>query len=266
MLKQRVITAAVLLAVLGGAVLLGPYALAAVAAVLSVGASYEFSRLITKDGSVGANFLLMALAAAVNACGVFLPRLILPLSVFAVVLIFGKVMFSDEPDASDAVYLVWGYLYTGLCMALAQRLMTSPHGYAIVLPAFAACALCDTAAYFIGMKFGKHRFCPKVSPKKSWEGAVAGFIAAAAAYSASYLIPSAAALPNRLAFCVTGGVVIGVFGELGDLAASLVKRKFDVKDYGTVFPGHGGFLDRIDSYLFVFAGIYVLSSLLLGIS
>ena len=61
-------------------------------------------------------------------------------------------------------------------------------------------------------------------------------------------------------------MVIGVFGELGDLAASLVKRKFDVKDYGTVFPGHGGFLDRIDSYLFVFAGIYVLSCLLLGIS
>lgn len=265
MLKQRVITAAVLLAILGGAVLLGPRAIAAVAAILSVGASYEYSRLITKDDSIKANLLLMCAVACVDACAVFFPGYLTALSVLSVVVIFGCVMFSGEPDASDAVYLAWGFIYTGVCMAFALRLIVSPHGYAIVLPAFAACALCDTAAYFIGMKFGKHRFCPKVSPKKSWEGAVAGFIAAVAAYSASYFIPSAAVLPNRLLFCVAGGVVIGVFGELGDLAASLVKRKFDVKDYGTVFPGHGGFLDRIDSYLFVFAGIYVLSGLLLGI-
>ncbi|MBO4360232.1 MAG: phosphatidate cytidylyltransferase [Eubacteriaceae bacterium] len=266
MLKQRVITAAVLIAILGGAVLWSPYALAAVAAVLSVGASYEYSRLITKSDAISKNLLLMCSALAVNVCGVFFPQYITAVSVLTVVVIFGTVMFSPEPDASDAVYLAWGFIYTGLCMAFAQRLMISPHGYAIVLPAFAACALCDTAAYFVGMKFGRHRFCPKVSPKKSWEGAAAGFIAAVAAYSASYFIPSAAGLPHRLAFCIAGGVVIGVFGELGDLAASLVKRKFDVKDYGTVFPGHGGFLDRIDSYLFVFAGIYALSGLLLGIS
>ena len=59
------------------------------------------------------------------------------------------------------------------------------------------------------------------------------------------------------------GIVIGIVGQCGDLAASLVKRKFDVKDYGTVFPGHGGFLDRIDSYLFVFAAMYILTEIVI---
>ena len=263
MLKQRVITAAVLVAILAGAAFAGPWALAAVAAVLSLGAGYEFSRLITQDDSIGKNMLLILLDAAVLLCAMFAADYMGALIVLGIVIIFAKVMFSETPDASDAVYLVWGLLYTGVFMALGIRLIIGPNGYAIVLPAFAACAMCDTAAYFIGMKFGKRRFCEKVSPKKSWEGAVAGFTAAVACYSLSYFIPSAQVLPNRLLFCVAGGVLIGIFGELGDLAASLIKRKFGVKDYGTVFPGHGGFLDRIDSYLFVFAGIYMLADLML---
>lgn len=102
----------------------------------------------------------------------------------------------------------------------------------------------DTAAYFIGKKFGRTPLAPTVSPNKTWEGAIANFLASvivAAAVGAFFHL----ALPVSLAV----GVVIGIVGQLGDLLQSQLKRSASLKDSGALLPGHGGVLDRLDSFL-----------------
>ena len=112
---------------------------------------------------------------------------------------------------------------------------------------------CDTTAYFIGMAFGKHQMAPSISPKKTWEGAIGGFLAAIVASLVLYpfLKLSAGYVPVAIA-----GMLVGIFGQLGDLTESLLKRNMGVKDAGKLLPGHGGILDRLDSIAFVSAVIY----------
>ena len=117
-----------------------------------------------------------------------------------------------------------------------------------VLGIFGAIWLCDSGAYFAGRALGRHKLFPRVSPNKTWEGAIVGFIAAVGAFVLfrHFLLPY---LSLRDAL-VCGGI-IGIFGQVGDLAESLLKRDAGVKDSSTLIPGHGGVLDRFDSLLFV---------------
>jgi phosphatidate cytidylyltransferase len=114
---------------------------------------------------------------------------------------------------------------------------------------------CDTFAYLGGTLFGKHRLMPRVSPKKSIEGAVIGFIfSIIASWFAQYFFSS----EMDIHFLLLIGFVAGIFGQYGDLAESLLKRDAGVKDSGSSIPGHGGMLDRIDSILFLSPLILVL--------
>jgi phosphatidate cytidylyltransferase len=117
-----------------------------------------------------------------------------------------------------------------------------------VLGIFVAIWMCDSGAYFAGRAFGRHKLFPRVSPNKTWEGAIAGFLAAVLAFVLfrQFLLPY---LSLRDAL-VCGGI-IGIFGQIGDLVESLLKRDAGVKDSSTLIPGHGGVLDRFDSLLFV---------------
>ncbi len=107
--------------------------------------------------------------------------------------------------------------------------------------------MCDSAAYFLGTAFGKHRLFPRVSPKKSWEGAVAGFI-----FSIATMIFMKTVLVDFITMnqAITIGIIVGSFGQLGDLIESLIKRDANVKDSSDIIPGHGGILDRFDSLLY----------------
>ena len=117
-----------------------------------------------------------------------------------------------------------------------------------VVAVFAGIWACDSAAYFAGRGFGRHKLFERVSPKKTWEGAVAGFLAAIGAF----LLMKAVALPYlSLREALVCGAVIGVFGQIGDLVESLMKRDAGVKDSSALLPGHGGILDRFDSLIFV---------------
>ncbi len=119
----------------------------------------------------------------------------------------------------------------------------------LVLLVLSAIWICDSAAYFGGRAFGKHKLFERVSPKKTWEGAVCGF---AGAIIGSYFLGQAL-LPTHPAYLtIVIGAVAGSFGQLGDLGESLLKRDAGIKDSSNFFPGHGGFLDRFDSVLFVF--------------
>jgi phosphatidate cytidylyltransferase len=111
----------------------------------------------------------------------------------------------------------------------------------------------DTGAYFVGRRFGKHKLAPRVSPKKSWEGAIASVITSVlvGGFYVTRTIPNVPVL-----HVVALTAVANVAGQFGDLAESALKRGAQVKDSGTILPGHGGFLDRVDSSLFALPVIY----------
>ncbi|RCK75900.1 MAG: Phosphatidate cytidylyltransferase [Ignavibacteriae bacterium] len=126
-------------------------------------------------------------------------------------------------------------------------------GYTVI-SIFCIIWICDTMAYFGGMLFGKHKLFERVSPKKTWEGAIAGFIfAIVASILAKYVLLEYLTLIEALIF----GLVIGTIGQIGDLVESLIKRDAGVKDSASIIPGHGGFLDRFDSLLFVSPVLYL---------
>lgn len=114
--------------------------------------------------------------------------------------------------------------------------------------------MCDSAAFFAGRAFGKHKLFERVSPKKTWEGAGAGFLAAVATFvlGQSFVIQYLS-----VGEAVVCGVIVGIFGQAGDLFESLLKRDAGVKDSSTLIPGHGGILDRFDSLMFVSPLLYL---------
>ncbi len=131
------------------------------------------------------------------------------------------------------------------------------HGRELVILALFTTFACDTSAFFVGRTWGKHHMTPTISPHKTWEGAIGGFAGAVAAAAAlCYLLNLGSwTLPLSYLEAVGVGCLVGVAAQFGDLLESMLKRRAGVKDSGSLLPGHGGVLDRIDSL--VFTGVIV---------
>ena len=110
----------------------------------------------------------------------------------------------------------------------------------------------DIFAYLVGKAIGKRKLCPSISPKKTVEGSIGGVLGSVILCG----LFSWFFLPSEFWTCIVIGVAGGIFSQFGDLAASVMKRKIGIKDWGTLIPGHGGVLDRIDSVLFVAPLVY----------
>jgi len=169
-------------------------------------------------------------------------------------LIFVIELFRSKPNALHNLSTTFfGVLYvaTSFGMLLALREMKNAE---LIIGIFIAIWICDSAAYFGGKQFGKHKLLERVSPNKTWEGAIAGFVGTILAILAlhSTILNF---LSMRDMFVIA--VIVGVFGQIGDLFESLLKRDANVKDSSTIIPGHGGVLDRFDSLLFVAPLVYM---------
>ena len=150
-------------------------------------------------------------------------------------------------------WLMAGILYVGWLLSYLVALRLDAGRDWLYLALFATFGS-DTAAYFLGKAFGKHKLAPRISPGKTWEGAIAGLFGAVI-ISLLFTLPTPLQLPLSYGHAILLGVLISVFGQIGDLAESLLKRNTGVKESGNLMPGHGGLLDRMDSV--VFAGIVV---------
>jgi len=120
--------------------------------------------------------------------------------------------------------------------------------------------VCDSAAYFIGRAIGKHKLFERISPKKTIEGAIAGFVFAILAFVGLGEL-FLAEIP--VVHFIVGGSIVGVLGQYGDLAESMLKRDAGVKDSSNLLPGHGGALDRFDSILFVSPSYFIYLSIVI---
>ena len=125
----------------------------------------------------------------------------------------------------------------------------------------------DTFAYFVGRKFGKHKLAPKISPKKSVEGAVGGVLGNVVVCVIAFIICDRfffAMDTIKLWMVIVASPVVSALGMMGDLSASVIKRNFGEKDFGNLFPGHGGVLDRVDSFLVTMPVTYVFVQILVA--
>ena len=152
---------------------------------------------------------------------------------------------------SDVAVSFFGAAYTGLLLCgiiMIRCRMDNFWGGVLVLLVLLSTWGNDAFAYLFGSRFGKHKLAPKISPKKSWEGFIAGLVASVLVWCVMTLVPG---VTMSLPMAALYGLCCGIMGVLGDLAESRIKRNSGVKDSGTIMPGHGGLLDRTDSLFLV---------------
>ena len=162
----------------------------------------------------------------------------------------------SSPKGGTFVSWAWsvvGILYVGWLLSYLVALRLDAGRNWVFFALFTTFAS-DTAAFFIGRTLGRHHLAPRISPNKTWEGAIAGIFGAIIA-SLLLVLPSPLSVPIGYGQAILLGFLVSIFGQFGDLAESLLKRNTGVKESGNLVPGHGGILDRMDSV--VFAGIVV---------
>ena len=113
----------------------------------------------------------------------------------------------------------------------------------------------DSAAFLVGQALGRHRMAPSISPGKTWEGAIGGLLGAVI-IGVLFTLPTALGLPLSYGQAIVLSLLVSIFGQLGDLVESLLKRNMGMKESGKLIPGHGGVLDRIDSVVFSCMVVY----------
>ena len=172
--------------------------------------------------------------------------------------------FTYKLKISDALTLFTLNIYVIGCFSAMYMVRTGRDGKYIYLLAFLGAWLCDTFAYFVGVFFGKHKLIPKISPKKTIEGSIGGIIFTIGGFALYGLIVNSffGADLNYIKLCIFG-LILAIVSQIGDLIASLIKRQYSIKDYGFIFPGHGGVLDRFDSVMLTAPVLFILNSLLI---
>jgi phosphatidate cytidylyltransferase len=164
-------------------------------------------------------------------------------------------------SGTDFALTLGGALYLGWIGSYLISLRSLSDGEWWFLTALPSVWLADSAAYSIGRRFGRHKLAPRLSPKKTWEGYLAGVLAGAASGAALGSLWRLGAAPGSPLTLWTGlvcGLLLAIVSPLGDVGVSMIKRQIQVKDSGTLLPGHGGALDRVDSWLWAgVLGYYV---------
>lgn len=179
------------------------------------------------------------------------------------IILFAQVIATDmKTNFKDIAYTFIGIFYVVFFIMFVAFIDGMPNGKILIWYALFAAWGTDISAYFIGKAFGKHKFS-KVSPKKSIEGCIGGVAGAVILMLIYTYVANTYWNTNYSYIFVTGmAIILSLLGQIGDFAASSIKRYVDIKDYSNLIPGHGGMLDRIDSLIFLAPFAYALFTLL----
>ena len=165
---------------------------------------------------------------------------------------------NEEYNINDALFLIGSVLFIGLSFNLI--IITRNYDITYIIYLLLITTITDTFALFTGMLIGKHKLCPKISPKKTIEGLIGGTIMGTFVATIFYNTIISSTVPLVTVIMLT--FVLCLVGQLGDLVFSSIKRYYDVKDFSNLIPGHGGILDRFDSLIFVVLAFTILIEIL----
>jgi phosphatidate cytidylyltransferase len=259
-LLKRVASAFVLLPVFLLIVVKAPgWTFNALVVITSAAALWELTRLFALGGRPVYRPLAVVAGTAVTASfaasrlldPLVLPALALTLAVGAAL---SAPVWRGAAATEPAANTLLAILYVGWLLGFGILLHhTSPLGDELVLFLVGVTWTGETAAYLVGSSMGRHKLAPVISPRKTLEGAAAQVVASVVSGAAlgAWFLPSCG-----MAVAVAGGALLGVVGQVGDLAESVIKRSVGTKDTGGLIPGHGGVLDRLDSLLFNLPAFY----------
>ncbi|NLU32047.1 MAG: phosphatidate cytidylyltransferase [Clostridiaceae bacterium] len=279
----RIISGVTAAAILVSILLLPPIVLAIAVLVISCVGLYEYAGVM-KQRDIKVVLWVSWIAALLLAARAYISTLPAPdrsefpqfveslfsgtalgaLAFLAVVVLFCGIMFGKrklKPD--DAAYTLLGIAYIPFLLSYAIMVRNMDRGFEYIWMVIIGASVTDIFAYFAGLFFGKHKLIPDISPKKTVEGAIGGAVGCTAVmvlYGILLINSSGAAPIDPLHFALVG-LLCGVMSQLSDWSASCIKRAAGIKDFGRIIPGHGGIMDRCDSYLFVAPVVYFYVSL-----
>jgi phosphatidate cytidylyltransferase len=262
-LSTRLLSALVLIPLVIAAVYLGDFWFAGLAVLVATLATIEFYQISRRLGARPSMVVGTVLAAALVLAARFPSRGIGPavfVGALAALMLTRVLRQNFQGFLVDWSSTLAGSAYVGGMLSYFVLLRDLPEGLAWVALAGLTTWASDTAAYFVGTMWGRQPFFPKVSPRKTVEGAMAG-LSVGTIVAAGIGIPFLRLMPAQ---AMALGVLLSLAATFGDLAESLVKRQAGVKDSGNLIPGHGGALDRIDSLLFAGVTVYYFAVWVVG--
>lgn len=248
-----------------GCLLAGGFLTFLLVAIFSTIGSFEFVKILNNKGFYPFKSTMILINMMLLLCVTLKAYSFLSVIIyFGAAFAFLSVIFKGrQPYIANVATTSLGFLYCGLMPAhiIAIRQLGSTevslfsfemnNGVVFLLMYFLGVLITDIGAFYFGKRFGKHKFAPVISPNKSWEGAIGGGLSC---ILLSLVIGVYTGLPIHHSVVI--GLLTTVFAQLGDLGESLIKRDAGVKDSGSSIPGHGGFLDRTDGYIFAAPIIY----------
>lgn len=271
MFRTRLISGIVLVIILAAALLLGGNVLWCLTLFISIVGLVELNRVLKNEKNILGMlsyticilFYICLLLGENKLCNLIAQNNYFEIvSLVYLILLMAVYVFTfPKYKATDIWLCFFGFFYVSVMLSFIYKIrMVEEYGQYLVWLVFVCSWVCDTSAYCVGMLLGKHKLAPKLSPKKSVEGSIGG-IAGSVIVGAVY----GYVLKNNLQTAINPAVLFALIGgtgaaisQIGDLAASAIKRNYDIKDYGKLIPGHGGILDRFDSVIFTAPVIYFL--------
>ena len=256
-MKKRVLSSLVLLAIVLTCVLLSEVTRVLFFAAAGILCCYEFSRQLEKLQVYCSAWVMyvyvgsQAVLALIHAA----PMAYLASFLGAVYLAMLSGVLRRRVSGNGALDTVAALGYPGFLFAVLMMIAVSPSWQKVLTLGCLATWSCDTFALLGGIRFGKHKLAPHISPKKSVEGAVCGAAASVVAGALLSFLPYMDGLSPL--YCAAVALIASTLGQLGDLAESLVKRMIGIKDFSDLIPGHGGLFDRADSLLFSIPAVYI---------
>ncbi len=266
MFKTRLISGIILVIIALAVIITGGDVLLAVLGLISVIGMYELNRVFGVEKELPGllsyvttivYFLQLRFSYLADVQLIFVAFLILLLAIY--------VFTYPKYKADQIIASFFGLFYVAIMLSFIYQLRSIEGGFYLVWLIFLCSWGSDTCAYCVGMLFGKHKMSPILSPKKSVEGAIGGVAGAALLtliYSLIFADQMSLTTINIIVLCITA-MITALVSMVGDLAASAIKRNYDIKDYGTLIPGHGGILDRFDSVIIVAPIVYYMVVLLM---
>lgn len=249
---QRIITALLIIAVVVPPLWFGGWLLAALVALIIVVGGFELFQLTPNYRRMPAVFYFIILAVCFGLLFIDVKYRFVVLGMSIIIIMALPVFFaritSRDSFIISAVFVLF-YTFASSFMAI--------HEYNMLLVWYVIIATyaCDTGAYFTGYFFGKHKLCERISPKKTIEGSIGGIVFSIV-LSTIFSIFLLKDMP--LGLLISSAIGMPIVSQIGDLAFSAIKRNYNIKDFSNIFPGHGGFMDRIDSLVYNLVFFYAL--------